>query len=115
VKENLPHESTSQLQEDSKAQAHSDPTPIKSDEDTAPQNDAPYPSSFAEIVALITAGKPIPGIREIPPTVLEDQVTKPVASKRRKPWEKEDTEVSVEGGTFGDRRDVVLEQDFPEY
>lgn len=65
-------------------------------------------------MALITAGKPIPGIREIPPTVLEDQATKPAASKRRKPWEKESEDVNVEEGTFGDKRDFVLEQDVPD-
>ncbi|KKY13045.1 putative myb dna-binding domain protein [Diplodia seriata] len=54
----------------------------------APQ-EAPYPTSFAHIVELITTGQPIPGIKEIPDTVLEGQGTAPVASKRKKPWEKD--------------------------
>ncbi|KAK7533919.1 uncharacterized protein J3D65DRAFT_631794 [Phyllosticta citribraziliensis] len=51
-------------------------------------DDAPYPTSFAHIVELITTGQPIPGIKEIPDTVLEGQGTTPAAAKRRKPWER---------------------------
>ncbi|KAI5852139.1 hypothetical protein BZA05DRAFT_36514 [Tricharina praecox] len=55
------------------------------------KDEAPYPKSFAEVVELITAGKPIPGIMEIPDTILPlpteaEAATAPV---RRKPWEKE--------------------------
>ncbi|RDW88098.1 hypothetical protein BP6252_00130 [Coleophoma cylindrospora] len=74
---------------------------------------APYPPTFSDIVALITSGAPIPGIKEIPPTVLKEQATKPVATKRRKPWESE-TAPLEQGGTFGDRRDEVIEQDIPD-
>jgi hypothetical protein len=72
----------------------------------------PYPTPFAEIVALITSGKPIPGIKDIAPTVLSDQATKPVANKRRKPWEK-DEDLAVKEVTFGDRRDELIIQDEP--
>ncbi|TKA62700.1 hypothetical protein B0A49_08050 [Cryomyces minteri] len=51
---------------------------------------APYPTSFAHIVDLITTGQPIPGIREIPPTVLEGQGTQSSTSRRKKPWEKDE-------------------------
>lgn len=47
-----------------------------------------YPASFAEIVHLITTGQPIPGIREIPDTVLTGHATQSQKSQRRKPWEK---------------------------
>ncbi|KAI8943386.1 hypothetical protein NX059_001399 [Plenodomus lindquistii] len=50
---------------------------------------APYPTSFAHIVDLISSGKPIPGIKEIPPTVLEGQGSTATRERRRKPWEKE--------------------------
>ena len=51
----------------------------------------PYPTSFAEIVDLITQNKPIPGIEEIPTTVLELGSSKQDrTSRRRKPWEKDD-------------------------
>lgn len=60
------------------------------------QQEAPYPTSFAHIVELITTGQPIPGIKEIPPTVLEGQGTEATAPKRKKPWEKD---VGVAAGT----------------
>jgi hypothetical protein len=50
--------------------------------------DAPKPASFAEICELIAEGKPIPGIKDIPDTVLEGQSTVSQATKRTKPWEK---------------------------
>ncbi|RAL58286.1 hypothetical protein DID88_002241 [Monilinia fructigena] len=81
---------------------------------TTNQKTAPYPPSFAEIVAMIQAGIPIPGIRDIPDTVLTDQGTKPVARKRRKPWEKDVDEETIQGGgTFGDHRDIIIQQEYP--
>lgn len=59
---------------------------------------APYPTSFAHIVNLVTTGQPIPGIKEIPSTVLTGQGTQAVASKRKKPWEK-DEQVAGEAAT----------------
>ena len=58
--------------------------------------DAPKPASFAEICELIASGKPIPGIKEIPDTVLEGQASESVVERRRKPWEKGGVEVSEE-------------------
>lgn len=52
---------------------------------------APYPTSFAHIVELITSGQPVPGIKEIPSTVLTGQGTEPVKQRRKKPWEKDDS------------------------
>ena len=51
---------------------------------------APYPNTFSQIVELISSGQPIPGIKEVPGTVLEGQCSAPVAGKRRKPWEKDE-------------------------
>jgi hypothetical protein len=51
---------------------------------------APYPTSFAHIVELVTTGQPIPGIKEIPDTLLAGQSSQAMQSKRRKPWEKDD-------------------------
>ena len=53
---------------------------------------APYPPTFSQIVDLITNGQPIPGIKEIPDTVLAGQETKPTTAKRKKPWEKANAE-----------------------
>ena len=49
---------------------------------------APYPTSFAHIVELITSGKPIPGIKDVPETVLSGQETQSKCERRRKPWER---------------------------
>jgi hypothetical protein len=80
--------------------------------------EAPYPSTFAEIVHLITTGAPIPGIKEIPKTVLPFELSsKPVLPKRRKPWEKDVPEEIIQGhgpGLFGDRRDEIIVQELPE-
>lgn len=91
---------------------HEDNVPPASTTDDP--NTAPYPSSFAEVVASITAGTPIPGIRDIPDTVLTDQGTKPIVRKRRKPWERDVDEETIQGGgTFGDHRDVIIQQEYP--
>ena len=51
----------------------------------------PYPNSFAAIVDLITRNIPVPGIEEIPTTVLEHGSSKvDKTPRRRKPWEKDD-------------------------
>ncbi|KAJ6107917.1 hypothetical protein N7523_009240 [Penicillium sp. IBT 18751x] len=54
-----------------------------------------YPSSFAHIVELITTGQPIPGIEQIPDTVLSGHDTASEKPQRRKPWEGEVTELSL--------------------
>lgn len=53
---------------------------------------APYPTSFSEIVELITTGQSVPGIKDVPDILLEGQASQPTACKRRKPWEKEEVE-----------------------
>jgi len=81
------------------------------------QDGAPYPKSFAEIVELITSGKPIPGIKEIPNITLPHLASKPMLPKRRKPWEKDVPQEQIDGnigGVFGDHRDIDIPQEFPE-
>ncbi|KUJ09115.1 uncharacterized protein LY89DRAFT_724634 [Mollisia scopiformis] len=78
---------------------------------------APYPRSFAEIVELITSGKPIPGIKEIHTTVCPELATKPILPKRRKPWEKDVPQEQIDGkigGLFGDHRDIHISQEYPD-
>jgi len=55
----------------------------------AAKDEASYPKSLAEVVELITTGKPIPGIMEIPDTILPPPTAAATAPVRRKPWEKE--------------------------
>jgi len=64
------------------------------------QQSAPYPTSFSEIVALITEGRPIPGIKEVPDTVLDGQASQQNTSKRKKPWEENDARVGEEAGVM---------------
>ncbi|KAN0110195.1 hypothetical protein V8E51_006582 [Hyaloscypha variabilis] len=85
-------------------------------EPEAPPKTAPYPPTFAQIVAMITSGEPIPGIMEIPDTI-STEVSVPKLPKRRKPWEKdlpEDVIQGRSGGTFGDHRDEYIKQELPE-
>lgn len=60
----------------------------------------PYPTSFAHIVDLITQNKPIPGIQEVPDTVLEPGSSKrDRVLRRKKPWETDDTDATADGST----------------
>ncbi|CZT11883.1 hypothetical protein WAI453_003166 [Rhynchosporium graminicola] len=98
---------------------HTNPalTPESGEQDGA-QDGAPYPRSFAEIVALIQSGAPIPGIKEIDDTPRGLAASSPsVMPKRRKPWEKDVPEEVIQGrgpGTFGDSRDRIIEQEYPD-
>ncbi|KAL5117101.1 hypothetical protein ACEQ8H_005060 [Pleosporales sp. CAS-2024a] len=60
---------------------------------------APYPTSFAQIVELITSGQPVPGIKEIPTTVLTGQGTQAAKACRKKPWEKEESLAAPQNST----------------
>lgn len=51
-------------------------------------SDPPYSSNYQELVDLIVSGKPVPGIKEIPDTVLTEQISLSEAKQRVKPWEK---------------------------
>ncbi|KAI9877752.1 MAG: hypothetical protein M1830_002917 [Pleopsidium flavum] len=74
------------------------PSPLDSVTTTLPSTNppAPYPPTFSQIVDLITTGQPIPGIKDIPDTVLAGQETQTTTAKRSKPWEKDDINLGVE-------------------
>jgi len=63
---------------------HADPP-----QTSGPMGNAPPPASFAALCEMIAEGKPIPGIKDIPDTVLEGQATQSQAVQRKKPWEKD--------------------------
>ena len=66
-------------------------TEAASDQAKSGGQEPPYPTSFAAIVDLITANKPVPGIEQIPNTVLEMGSSKiDKTQRRKKPWEKDD-------------------------
>ena len=54
----------------------------------SPEVAAPFPTSFAHIVELITTGQPIPGIREVPDKISEEEVSESAQENKKKPWER---------------------------
>ena len=52
--------------------------------------------SFNHIVELITTGQPIPGIKDVPSTVLEGQESQSTNSGRKKPWEQRSDEQAAD-------------------
>lgn len=73
----------------------------------AGEKDAPYSNSYHQLVDLIVSGKPVPGIKQIPDTVLSDQSSKLEARSRLKPWEKQETE-EKEANTSPDIQEMTL-------
>ena len=57
--------------------------------DTTSEAAAPHPSYFGQIIEIIASGEPIPGIKEVPDTVMEGQASQSTTAKRKKPWEKD--------------------------
>ncbi|KAH7157041.1 hypothetical protein EDB81DRAFT_411254 [Dactylonectria macrodidyma] len=57
----------------------------------SPSDQPNYPMGFAEMLKLLQEGKPVPGIRQIPNTVVRNPLVKPVGARAvpRKPWEKD--------------------------
>ncbi|KAK5088109.1 hypothetical protein LTS08_004832 [Lithohypha guttulata] len=79
------------LNEQPHQQLPSPPPQSTQNTSTAAEPTPPYPTSFADIVDLITQNKPIPGIETIPDTVLEPGSSKvDRTTRRRKPWERDD-------------------------
>lgn len=77
----------------------SDPSTIRSGANATTSSQADYPASFDEIIELIRTGKPIPGIKEIPNTVLAGQGTQARQNRRPKPWERAGEPDQELGGT----------------
>ncbi|CRG86713.1 hypothetical protein PISL3812_03723 [Talaromyces islandicus] len=74
--------------EDSNQQQQQQPEPSSKSSTNDKDAEPTYPSSFAHIVELITTGQPVPGIEEIPDTVLSGHEKPSKVERRRKPWEK---------------------------
>lgn len=81
------------------APAQSGQTLCASNKDVRPEEEAP--ASFQEIMELIREGKPIPGIKEIPETVLVGEGTGASKERRQKPWERRAQSGDTNGGLFG--------------
>lgn len=68
----------------------------ESQQDQNKTDDPPYSSNYQQLVELIVSGKPVPGLKHIPDTVLKDQSSKSDAKQRVKPWEKNREENEVD-------------------
>ncbi|KAK6454942.1 uncharacterized protein RJT20DRAFT_53728 [Scheffersomyces xylosifermentans] len=62
--------------------------PPKNETESSNSAEPPYSSNYQELVELIVSGKPVPGIKEIPDTVLSEKSSHAEAKQRVKPWEK---------------------------
>lgn len=69
---------------------------VSSTEASSTPPEPAYPSSFAHIVELITTGQPVPGIQQIPDTVLTGHEITSEKPRRRKPWEKDNPAPAAE-------------------
>ncbi|KAM7184114.1 hypothetical protein V8F33_013174 [Rhypophila sp. PSN 637] len=76
---------------------------------SAAGEDAPYPAHFQAIIEAVTMGKPVPGVREIPNTVVRQPGITPVGKMQapKKPWERSNQEQRQEGGV------TTTELEFP--
>lgn len=81
---------------------------VISSNNSTPQNPAPYPPSFGEIIALISNGDPIPGIRDIPSTIVPEQASISKAPMRKKPWDKDLSKLTIEDGKYDDGRENII-------
>jgi hypothetical protein len=58
------------------------------EEEEGEEGDVPR-LSREELIEYIQSGKTVPGIKDIPDTILAGQGTQSIATRRRKPWEKD--------------------------
>lgn len=65
--------------------------------DTANGDNEEYTSNYQEIVDMIVNNKPIPGIKQIPKTILDpNTASKSTLQQRKKPWETQEEAASSE-------------------
>ncbi|KAB5582709.1 hypothetical protein GE09DRAFT_1076099 [Coniochaeta sp. 2T2.1] len=78
------------------------------------EGDAPYPEQFRAVIEAVTQGKPVPGIREIPNTVVRLPGISPVGKMQapRKPWETSSNGTAGESTGQGNQEARALPQDY---
>lgn len=76
---------------------------------------APYPQSFSHIIELIKSGKAVPGVRDIPNTVVRDPSVTPFGKmvRPKKPWEKNEPD-ALQKGKEKENTNTYLDSSFPE-
>ncbi|OHE99251.1 hypothetical protein CORC01_05532 [Colletotrichum orchidophilum] len=72
-----------------------------------------YPMGFAQMLEMIQKGIPIPGIRQIPDTVVRDASVKPFGKRAvpKKPWEKDIPAAEI--GVDAAGKPSVVDSEFP--
>ena len=71
-----------------------------------------YSSNYQEIVDMIVNNKPIPGIKQIPKTVLDPTTaSESVLQQRRKPWETESETATTEAAAANETPTGEISQD----
>ncbi|KKA30102.1 hypothetical protein TD95_003056 [Thielaviopsis punctulata] len=67
------------------------------------------PAKFAELLQCMQKGLPVPGVREIPSTVVRDASIKPFGTRAvpKKPWERDAAVATADGGLG------AIDQEFP--
>ncbi|ESA43617.1 hypothetical protein GE21DRAFT_3256 [Neurospora crassa] len=73
---------------------------------------APYPERFNAIIELITNGTPVPGIKEIPNTVVRQPGISPIGKMQapQKPWEKKQQQAAAANLVTSE---VMIDREFP--
>lgn len=79
--------------------------------DITEEEDLPYSSNYEQLVDLIVNNKPVPGIKQIPKTLLDPETADESSLQpRRKPWEKKeekaaDNDVEVNSSSTNTQED----------
>jgi hypothetical protein len=85
------------------------PPPLTTDSDNP--DEPSYPLRFAEMIRMLQEGVDIPGIRQVPDTIIRDPMSKPFGARvaPRKPWEKDMSAVAADIDTVTPSDMVDLE------
>ncbi|KAK1987808.1 hypothetical protein LZ30DRAFT_579386 [Colletotrichum cereale] len=97
-----------------KADLYVERNPSSQTDAPGPASDEPaYPIGFAQMLEMIQKGIPIPGIRQIPDTVVRDASVKPFGKRAvpKKPWEKDLPALEVTASEA--QRHPVVDAEFP--
>ncbi|KAF8920468.1 hypothetical protein BGZ58_004356 [Dissophora ornata] len=86
------------MQESSSSASTTDEPQSATDLESTLATDPTYPKSFQEICELIAAGKPIPGIRQIPNNLAEGTPSEAKLAPKLKPWEQKKAAAAASAG-----------------
>ncbi|KAK2071989.1 hypothetical protein P8C59_006370 [Phyllachora maydis] len=75
-------------------------------------DEAPYPLGFQQVMEAVTSGQPVPGVRDIPNSIVRAPGISPVGKMQppRKPWQKQQSHV---GDASSGLASTTLDAEFP--